>query len=69
MALLQMIEAMQTTLQHMTEFQATIRRIPALTGKFKRARNRTAATLGELIAEITFSIAEAKQIADELWAA
>lgn len=65
-AIKQMIGAMETTLQQITEFQRTIRRMPALTGRFKQARNRTAAVLGELVAEITFSISEANQILTEL---
>jgi hypothetical protein len=64
-----LIPAMETTLQQVAEFQATIRKIPALTGRFKQARNRTAAVLGELIAEITFSVDEAKRTVADLGAA
>ena len=65
-AIKEMIGAMETALQSITKLQRTIMRIPALTGRFKQARNRTAEVLGELVAEITFSISEANQILPEL---
>ena len=42
-------------------FQASIESIPVLTGKFKRARRRAAAILGELIAEMSLTADEARQ--------
>jgi hypothetical protein len=65
-AVTNLFTGMESTLAHIAQFQATIKGIPALTGKFKKARNHAAGVLGELIAEITFSAAEAKQIAAEL---
>jgi len=61
-AVLNMIEAMETTLRQMSDFQGVIKRLPALTGRFKKARNHAASVIGELIAEITFSIGEARQL-------
>ena len=65
-ALTGLVSAMESTLHSTAEFQATLRRLPALTGRFKRARNQAATMLGELIAEITFSNQEAKQLALDL---
>ena len=42
-------------------FQASLESVPALTGKFKRARRRAAAILGELIAEMSLTADEALQ--------
>ncbi|HXG54889.1 MAG TPA: hypothetical protein VNJ03_05870 [Vicinamibacterales bacterium] len=47
-------------------FQASISRVPALTGHFKRSRKRAAAILGEMIAEMSVSIQEARSLLDEM---
>ena len=51
-----------------SKFQAAIAKVPALTGKFKRARRRTAAILGELIAEFSLTINEARKVQKTLGA-
>ena len=51
-----------------SKFQAAIAKVPALTGKFKRARRRTAAILGELIAEFSLTINEARNVQKTLGA-
>ena len=43
-------------------FESTVRQLPGLTGKFKRARQRVAALLGEFIAELSFEIEKADAI-------
>jgi hypothetical protein len=65
-ALNQLVAIMKGTLERIAEFQTTLRGIGDLTGKFRRARNRAAGILGELIAEITFSIEEANRLAGDL---
>ncbi len=47
-------------------FQASISHVPALTGRFKRSRKRAAAILGELVAEMSFSIQEARSLLEEM---
>lgn len=65
-ALTGLVSVMDDTLQRVAAFQITLRGLPALTGKFKRARNRAATKLGEFIAEVTFSGEEAKRLAADL---
>ena len=55
-------QGLEDLISHMTSaqdstvsFQASIDSVPALTGKFKRAKRRAAAILGELIAEISLT--------------
>lgn len=61
-ALAQLIEVMETGRQGVANFQTTIRKTPALTGRYKRARKRAASMLGELIAEVSIFIDEAKEV-------
>ena len=59
-----LIETMKTVKGQVGGFQKSIQEAPALTGKFKNARRRGVSMLGELIAEISFSIDETKDIID-----
>ena len=61
-------QGLEDLISHMTSaqdstasFQASIDSVPALTGKFKRAKRRAAAILGELIAEISLTADEAQK--------
>ena len=47
-------------------FQASIDGMPVLTGRFKRAKRRAAAMLGELIAEIALTTDEARGVLKEM---
>ena len=47
-------------------FQASIDGMPVLTGRFKRAKRRAAAMLGELIAEIALTTDEAREVLKEM---
>ena len=53
-ALQNLVTVLATSREKVTEFQATVSRMPALTGKLKKARKRASATLGEFIAELQF---------------
>lgn len=64
-ALKQLINVLQTSRESTGTFQASISQVPALSGRFKRARKRTAAVLGELIAEMSITIDEAKRLLDD----
>jgi hypothetical protein len=64
--LLGLIAVMVESQAKVNGFQEAVRRVPALTGKFKRARNRAVSMLGEFVAEISFSIDEAKSILKQL---
>lgn len=61
-ALRSLVGTMNTVLGQIGGFQASVKGLPPLTGRFKRARNKVASTLGELIAEITFAVEEATEI-------
>jgi hypothetical protein len=63
-ALEKMIGASETSRDQLGTFQASVTRLAPLTGKVKRARRRTAAALGELIAELALFIEEAKRLLD-----
>ena len=65
-ALRTLVETMTTSRTEITVFQASVARMPPLTGRFKRARKKATAMLGELIAEIQFSIEEGNTILVEL---
>lgn len=58
-ALAGLIPVIHQSREHVMNFQTSISRIPALTGRFKRSRKRAAAILGEMVAEMSFSIQEA----------
>ena len=61
-ALETLIKGLNEGIAGISGFQAAIAEVPALTGKFKRARRRTAAILGELIAEFSLTINEAQKM-------
>jgi hypothetical protein len=65
-ALVKFIELMETTREQATSFQSSIASMPALTGRFKRARKQTTGMLGDLIAEVSFLIEEGRKILPEL---
>ncbi len=65
-ALASLLETIQVSQEHAMNFQASVSRIPALTGKFKRSRKRAAAVLGELVAEMSFSLHEAHSLLEEM---
>ncbi len=65
-ALRTLVDTMTTSRTEITVFQASVARMPPLTGRFKRARKKATAMLGELIAEIQFSIEEGNTILVEL---
>ena len=61
-ALLTLVETMKTVKGQVGGFQRAMQEAPALTGKFKKARGRGVSMIGELIAEISFSIDEIEAI-------
>ena len=65
-ALTKLIPVIHESREHLMGFQASIGRVPALTGRFKRSRKRAAAILGELVAEMSFSIQEAGVLLEEM---
>ncbi len=65
-ALAKLIEILRSSRDATSVFQATISHVPALTGRFKRARKRTAEVLGEFVAEMLFTIEEAQRLLDDL---
>ena len=65
-ALNTLLEVMRINRDKTIAFQNSVAAIPALTGRFKRARKSARATLGELIAEISFMIDEGGKILLEL---
>ncbi len=65
-ALASLIGVLRTIRESIGQFQSSINQVPALTGKFKRARRRTAEVLGEFIAEVSFTIDEAERLLKEL---
>ena len=56
-----LISRMTSAQDSTASFQASIDSVPALTGKFKRAKRRAAAILGELIAEISLTADETQK--------
>ena len=56
-----LISNMTSAQDSTASFQASIDSVPALTGKFKRAKRKAAAILGELIAEISLTADEAQK--------
>ena len=55
MALEGLISGLEAARNGTAGFQASIDGMPVLTGRFKRAKRRAAAMLGELIAEIALT--------------
>ena len=60
-ALEDLICTLTSTQDSTASFQASIDSVPALTGKFKRAKRKAAAILGEFIAEISLTADEARK--------
>ena len=60
-----LIETMKTVKGQVGGFQTSMQEAPALTGRFKSARRRGVSMVGELIAEISFSIDETEGIIDD----
>jgi hypothetical protein len=65
-ALENLIQAMDASRANTMSFQTSVRQVPALTGKFKRSRQQAASTLGNVIAELSFGIEEAKDLLRQL---
>jgi hypothetical protein len=65
-ALAKLVDVLRTGRESIGQFQSSISQVPALTGKFKRARRRTAEVLGEFIAEMSLTIDEAERLLQEL---
>lgn len=65
-ALAKLIPVVHQSREHVMAFQASISRVPALTGRFKRSRKRAAAILGEMVAEMSFSIQEATTLLEQI---
>lgn len=57
-ALRSLVETMTSSRASITDFQVSVAGMPPLTGRFKRARKKATAMLGEMIADIQFSIEE-----------
>ncbi len=66
MALAKLIPVIHESREQVMGFQTSISRVPALTGRFKRSRRRAAAILGELVAEMSFSIQEVTALLEEM---
>ncbi len=65
-ALAKLIPVIHQSREHVMAFQASISRVPALTGRFKRSRKRAAAILSEMVAEMSFSIQEATALLEQI---
>ena len=60
-ALENLISGLESAQDSIAGFQDSLNSVPALTGKFKRAKRRAAAILGELIADILLTTDEARK--------
>ena len=65
-ALSKLIPIIHESRKNVMAFQASISHVPGLTGRFKRSRKRSAAILGEVVAELSFSIQEATAFLEEM---
>lgn len=65
-SLVRLIEAMEGLRQKDSELQTAIQRMPAVTGRIKRARKRTASFHGERIAGISFAIEDATAVLKQI---
>lgn len=65
-ALETLISSVKSAQDSTTRFQDTIDSVPALSGKFKRAKKRAATILGKLIAEMSLTMDEAQKTLDSL---
>ncbi len=66
MAIVNLVDTLTGTRDHITRFQASVAQMPPMTGHFKRARKKVTGMLGELLAEFQFLIAEGKKMGDEM---
>ena len=62
----ELISGLESAQDGITGFQASLDSAPALTGKFRRAKRRAAAILGELIAEVSLTRGEARKTLETL---
>lgn len=65
-ALVKLVASIVESREHVMNFQSSVSRLPGLTGRFKRSRRRTAAVLGELVAEMSFTMTEADVLLQEM---
>lgn len=65
-ALESLVQAMEQSRSSTISFQASVRQVPALTGRFKRSRQHASSTLGNVIAELSFGMEEAKDLLRQL---
>lgn len=65
-ALVKLLAAIVESREHVMKFQSVVSTLPGLTGRFKRSRKRTAAMLGELVAEMSFTMTEADGLLHEI---
>jgi hypothetical protein len=65
-ALSNLISVMEASRASTVSFQTTVRQVPALTGRFRRSRQHAAAVLGNVIAELSFGIDEARALLQQL---
>jgi hypothetical protein len=65
-ALTDMIPSIRESRKRVMEFQTSIAAMPAMTGKFRRSRKRAEAILGEMVAEMSFSMQEATVLLEEM---
>jgi hypothetical protein len=65
-ALEELIHVMGASRANTISFQASVRQVPALTGKFKRSRQQAASILGNVVAELSFGIDGAKDLLRQL---
>ncbi len=61
-ALEQLMRSVTDSQTSITEFQSSVSVLPPLTGKIRKARKRASKVLGELIAELQFSLHEGAKI-------
>jgi hypothetical protein len=65
-ALRTLIGTIRATRESTSGFQASVSQVPALTGKFRRARARCSALLGDLVAELALTIDAAASLLSEV---
>jgi hypothetical protein len=61
-----LVEGIEGLRQALIRLETTMQRGPVPTGKFKRARRRVASMLGERIADLSFSIGDARLVLDRI---
>ena len=65
-ALKKFVETMAGVVNKITDFQETVRNIPALTTKFKKAQKHATSVLGELVADLKISIDQGNDILSQI---